>query len=518
MLLLGDMLRRHARARPEKTAYVVGGTRITYAQFHRQANRLAHTLAALGVAHGDRVAMLAHNGVVYPIAYFAAARLGAILVPVNTRLTAPEVRHILADSESATLLYDGALAALAAAAAADLPGMRQRIALVDAGDGAPVLTRLLERAADTTPAVRVHEDDPHVMLYTSGTTGEAKGVLCSHRAYHLQAAATQAAHGLSDRDVGVSMFPMFHMGGWALPLGFWHNGGTVVIAERADPDRLLAAIARSQATYFYGVPTVYARMLSTSTARRYDTTSLRVVAGGTAAMSEELIRGICERFGTASLHIVYGSTEAGAVSLLARRDLFRKPRSVGTPMLNVDVRIVRPDGTECAAGEAGEVTVRSEYVMRGYWRRPEATAATLRDGWVRSGDLAVFDEDGFLHIAGRLKEIIKSGGENIAPVEIENALLAHPSILEAAVIGVPDPEWTETPLAAIVLRVGAEMTVAEVRAHLADRLATFKHPRHVRFVAALPRTASTQQVQKTLLREELLPTLAAAASPGAGRA
>ncbi len=507
MLLLGDILRRHARQRPGKVAYVVGDDRITYAQFHLRANRCANVLAAHGVRRGDRVAILAHNGTAYPVVYFAAARLGAILVPINTRLGPGEIRDLLTHSESGTLLYGPDLATLAAESAVDLPRLRQRFALDDAGDGAASFTRLLAGASDGDPAATLREDDPHVMLYTSGTTGHPKGVLCSHRAYYLQAAHVQAANGLTETDVGVSMFPMFHMGGWALPLGFWHNGGTVVIARRAEPEHLLAAIARERATYFYGVPTVYARMLQVPNIGRYDVTSLRVVGGGTAAMSESLIRAICERFSTASLSIVYGSTEAGPVSQLRRRDLFRKPASVGRPMLNVDVRVVRPDDSECPAGETGEVVVRSEFVMRGYWRDPVATADTVRDGWVHTGDLAVVDDDGFRHIAGRLKELIKSGGENIAPAEIERALLEHPKVLEAAVIGVPHPEWTETPLAAIVLRPGASMTDAEVLEHLATRIASFKKPGYVRFVDALPRTASTHQVQKTLLREQLLPTL-----------
>jgi acyl-CoA synthetase (AMP-forming)/AMP-acid ligase II len=245
-------------------------------------------------------------------------------------------------------------------------------------------------------------------------------------------------------------------------------------------------------------------MLDVPNFGRYDMTSLRTIAGGTAAMSESLLRAITERFRAASLSIVYGSTEAGPISQLRRRDLFRKLTSVGRPMLNVDVRIVDAEGRECGPGETGEVTVRSEFVMRGYWRLPEATAETIRAGWVHTGDLAAVDEDGFLHIAGRIKEVIKTGGENVYPAEIERALHEHPKIREAAVVGVPDAEWTEAPLAAIVLHPGTTMTEAEVLAHLRERLASFKKPRHVRFVESLPRTASTRQVQKTLLRELLL--------------
>jgi acyl-CoA synthetase (AMP-forming)/AMP-acid ligase II len=509
VLLLGDIIRRHARDRPHKLAYVVGNARVTYSQLDAHANRFANVLAAHGVGHGDRVAFLAHNGVDYPAAYFAAARLGAILVPVSTRFRAAEVRYLLEHSESIVLAYAGEFAPLVAESTQGLPHLRHRFVLgdVDAGDGAPPLGPLLARASDIEPHVRVHEDDPHVMLYTSGTTGNPKGALCSHRSYCLQAAQTQAANHLDDDDIGVSMFPMFHMGGWALPLGFWCNGGTAVLVERADPEALLAVIAREKATYFYAVPTVYAHMLELGNFERYDISSLRRISGGTAAMTEAQIRAITERFATTTMSIMYGSTEAGAVSQLKPRHLFQKPTSVGRPMLGVDIRILHPDGSECTVGEAGEVTVRSEFIMRGYWMAPEATAATIRDGWVHTGDLATVDAEGFMHIAGRIKEMIKSGGENIFPAEVERVLVEHPGILEAAVLGVPDAEWTETPVAAVVLRPGAILTEAEVIDYVRGRLASFKKPRYVRFLDTLPRTASTRQVQKTVLREMLLPTL-----------
>jgi fatty-acyl-CoA synthase len=509
MLLLGDILRRHARYRGSKVAYVVDDARVTYAAFHRRANRVAHALAAQGVQHGDRVAVLAHNGIDYPVLYFAVARLGAVLVPINTRFQSAEIRYVLSQSESKLLVHGAEFAPIAAESGADLEHLEQRIAMADCGDGAPVLGALTEHAAESAPDSRVHENDPHVMLYTSGTTGDPKGALCSHRAYCLQAASAQGANGLTTDDTGVSMFPMFHMGGWSLPLGFWLNGGTAIIMRRADPELLLRAIAMERATYFYAVPTVYSHMLDVPQFADHDLTSLRRIGGGTAAMTAEQIHAITERFGTRNMSIAYGSTEAGSVAHLAPSDLFAKPTTVGRPTVGVDVRTVRPDGTDCPPGEAGEIIVQSEFSMQGYWKNPEATADTIRHGWVHTGDLAVFDDDGFIHIAGRLKEMIKSGGENIFPVEVERTLIAHPKIREVAVLGVPDPEWTETPLAAVVLHDGVTMTEAEVIDYVRERLAAFKRPRHVRFVDSLPRTASTRQVQKPLLREMLLPTLRA---------
>jgi fatty-acyl-CoA synthase len=217
-------------------------------------------------------------------------------------------------------------------------------------------------------------------------------------------------------------------------------------------------------------------------------------------MTAAQVEAIIERFRNPHLFIVYGQTEAGPVATLRPPDVRRKPTSVGRPALNVDVRVVNADGREVGVGETGQICCRSEYTMLGYWRMPEATAATLRDGWVETGDLATLDDEGFLHIAGRVKEMIKCGGENIFPVEVERCLLEHPAIAEAAVFGVPDPHWGEVAVAVVVRRGGAALTEAEVIAHVRERLAGYKKPRAVRFADALPRTASTRQVQKTVLR------------------
>jgi fatty-acyl-CoA synthase len=300
------------------------------------------------------------------------------------------------------------------------------------------------------------------------------------------------------------MFPMFHMGGWALPLGFWYDGGTVVIMERADPRAMLEAVARERVTYLYAVPTVYNFLLDLPDFDRFDLSSLRVLAGGTAVMTDEQIRRITERFRTRNLFIIYGSTEGGPMATLRPADLFRKPGSVGRPALNVELRVVDDDGNAVPPGTAGEILCRSEFTMRGYWRMPAETAATLRDGWVHTGDLGVLDDEGFLYISGRKKEMIKSGGENVFPVEVERVLLEHPAIAEAAVLGVPDPDWGESVLAAVVRRSGHTLTETEVVTHVRERLAGYKKPRYVWFMDSLPRTAATRQVQKTVLREQFL--------------
>ncbi len=497
-LLLGDIVRRHARHRPEKIAYVIGSHRVTYRQLDAMANRLAHALRAHGVSRGDRVATLAQNRVEYPAIYFALAKLGAVHVPVNFRYRAGEVRYVLDQSGSSVLFHADEFAGVVEEARVDLPALRRTISL---DRDAP---KLLSRASDAEPApdVELTERDPHVMLYTSGTTGDPKGALLSHRAYVLQAFQTQRTTGLGEDDVGLCMFPMFHMGGWAMPLGYWANGGSVVLMEKAEPGGILRAIGRERVTYLYLIPTLYHAVLALPEFERADLTSLRALGSGTSAMTESQVRTIIERFRNPNLFVMYGQTEAGPVASLRPPDVPRKPTSVGRPALNVDVRVVDGEDRDVAAGEVGEIVCRSEYNMLGYWRMPEATAQAFRGGWLHTGDLAALDDEGFLHVAGRVKEMIKCGGENIFPAEVERCLLEHPAIAEAAVFGVPDPHWGEVAVAAVVRRAGAALAEGDVIEHVRTRLAGYKKPRAVRFVDALPRTASTRQVQKALLREQ----------------
>ena len=498
-LLLGEIVRRQARHRPERTAYVIGAERVTYRRLDATANRLAHALRALGVRRGDRVATLSENRVEYPPIYFAVAKLGAIHVPVNFRYRAGEVRYVLAQSEASVLLVGDKLAGVVEEVRGALPALRHVISL-DRD-----LPELLARASDGEPEPdpSLSEHDPHVMLYTSGTTGDPKGALLSHRTYALQAMQTQTTTGLGEDDVGLGMFPMFHMGGWAMPLGYWTNGGTVVLMEKAEPAEILRAVARERVTYLYLIPTLYNAVLALPEFARTDLSSLRALGSGTQVMTEAQVRAIVEAFRNPNLFVMYGQTEAGPVANLRPRDVLRKPTSVGRPALNVDVRLVDADDRDVGPGATGEIVCRSEFTMLGYWRQPEATAEALRGGWLHTGDLGAFDDEGFLHIAGRVKEMIKCGGENVFPAEVERCLLDHPAIAEAAVLGVPDPDWGEIVAAAVVCSPGAALSEDDVVAHVRAHLAGYKKPRVVRFFDALPRTASTRQVQKALLRERM---------------
>lgn len=513
MLLLGEIVRRHARYRGGRLAYVLdhadGRTeRISYAELNAGTNRLANVLAARGVGRGDRVAILAQNCVEYPWAYFACCKLGAIIVPVNTRYKRDEIRHAIEFAEARVALVGADFVADVAALHA-AGGLRclEDVLLLDEGAGTappagwPRLAPLLSAAPadEPEPTAPPDENDAHVMLFTSGTTGVPKGALLSQRSYFLQAGLTQNMNGLTDQDVGLSMFPMFHMGGWATPLGYWSIGGTVVIMRRAEPRAMLAAVARERVAYLYAVPTVYNAMLALDDFAAHDLSSLRLLGGGTAYMPREQIERITRAFGVEAMVIMYGQTEAGPVSCLRARDLHRKPGSVGQPVNDVDVRVVDGDGHDVPPGIAGEIVVASDFTMLGYWRMPDATAAAFAGGHLHTGDQALWDEEGFLHIVGRLKEMIKTGGESVFPAEVEQTLLLHEGVAECAVVGVPDPDWGESVLAVVVPRTGATPSAQEIIDFVRGRLAGYKKPRHVRIVTELPRTASTRQVQKALL-------------------
>jgi len=297
------------------------------------------------------------------------------------------------------------------------------------------------------------------------------------------------------------MFPMFHMGGWSLPLGFWHTGATVVIMPKAEPRAILDAIARERVTYLYAVPTVYASLLAALDRERDDVSSVRLLGGGTAPMAAAQVHAIRDAFRCRDMVILYGSTEAGPVSVLRPADVARKPETVGRPYLDVDVRLVDDEDRDVPPGATGEIVARSEFTMRGYWRNPEETARTKRDGWVHTGDLGTFDDEGFLSVVGRRKEVIRSAGESIFPAEIERVLLAHPDVRDASVVGIPDAHWGEAVVAAIVRRDGATLDAEAVIAHVRAHLAGYKKPKHVCFLQELPRTAASQQVHKPLLRE-----------------
>jgi acyl-CoA synthetase (AMP-forming)/AMP-acid ligase II len=494
-MLIGDIVRRNAEVVPDAVAASLGAHTLTYAQLDGAANRLAAVLAALGVGHGDRVVSWADTALdVLPL-FVACANLGAIFAPLNARYGLEEATPVALMARPKLFVADAARAEAAAELIRD-SGISQlgRIGGRD-GRGAPAgpghdlsMTTLgTGGAAPHTPALR--ESDPHVLFCTSGSTGRPKGVLLSHRASYLR-----GFQGVF-RDVperSVCMFPLFHMAGFTLAIAAWQTRGEIALVESASAEGLLGAVERRRANRLYAIPAVWARVLATEPGK-WDTSSLTEADTGTSAVPIELVRALKERFPHSVTRIYYGSTECGAGTALADADVLRKPGSVGPPAPGVDLRL----------GRDGEIQLRSAYLFDGYFDDADATASALRDGWYHSGDLGELDGEGYLHVIGRVSELIRTGGESVVPTEVEEVLARHPDVAEVAVIGVPDASWGEVVCAVVVPRAGATPDLESIQRHCDAQLAGYKKPRRLETVAALPRTAATGQVQRALLREQI---------------
>jgi fatty-acyl-CoA synthase len=518
-LLLGEILRRAAAVVPDRPATIFrdGDRRevVTFGQLDVRANRFAHVLMAHGVEHGDRVAVLMFNNTEWGAVFFGALKRGAVAVPVNARFRVDEVIAQLRACRPRALVVDAANAAILPQIGAAIPELR----LVTVY-GTPEHEALLEQASPTEPGCPVAETDPHVIFYTSGTTGTPKGALHSHRDYVIQTAQpVMSARGTGEDDVGLVAFPWFHMSGWALSLTFWRNRATVVLLARAAPEEIVRAIEEERCTQFYAIPEMLRSVVQLPTSARRDLSSLVDLDSGTSAMSRDDVEAACGAFGVDGIRIHYGSSEAGPCTILPAEESRRRPSSIGRPPIGVDVRLIDPTtGDDAAPGEAGELVVRNDYLLSAYFENPDETARALRDGWYHTGDLATADDDGFLYICGRIKEVIRSGGESIFPTELERVILELDGVLEASVVGIPDERWGEAALAAVIVdpAMADRVTADAVIEHCAARLASYKKPRHVMFVDELPKAGATQKVQKALVRQRFEEIQAEAGAQHAG--
>jgi fatty-acyl-CoA synthase len=499
-MTMADQLARWARKTPDATALRFDGAGRSYAELDERVTRLARALADRGTVAGDRVAVLALNGLEVWEAYLAGVRLGAIVVPVNFRLVADEVAYVLTDSGATALVVDGAMAALAAKAREQAPAVRTVLTVGEEYEAALA-------AAGTAPLdVEVDEDAAAFIMYTSGTTGRPKGAVLTHRNLLLHA-FSQTAHlggGPSDR-VGVPGAPMFHIAGLAGGLPLLLMGGCHVITRSGgfDPVATLDLMERERVTSMFLVPAMWAAVCAVPGIADRDLSSLRRISWGAAPASTTLLRTMIDTFPQAEVVTAFGQTECSPVTCFLRgEDAVRKIGSIGTPMVNVEVRVVDDAMDDVPRGEVGEIVYRSPMVMKEYWGKPEATAEAFAGGWFHSGDLVREDEDGYLYVVDRKKDMIITGGENVYCAEVEDVLAAHPKVGEVALIGVPDARYGEAPLAVVAPRDAADPPgPAELTAWCRERLAHYKNPREYSLVAALPRNPSGK-VLKTRLREE----------------
>jgi len=488
-LLIGEVFRRNAETAPDWPAASLEDRALTHAELDAAGNRLARALCGLGVGRGDRVVSWSDTCLEVLPLFAACAKLGAVFAPLSARLGADEAAAIVSLARPRLLVADPERSE-----ACDDVAKRAGVPLVarladGRGSGADLkaLAAGCDPAEPATPDLR--ETDPHVVFFTSGSTGAAKGVVLSHRANYLR-----GFQGVfrDEPERTVCMFPLFHMAAFTLGLAAWQTRGEIALVRQATAEQILAAVERRRASRLYCIPAVWARILETDPAR-FDCSSLREIDTGTSATPIELIRALKQRFPGTRTRIYYGSTEAGSATTLPDADVLRKPGSVGPAAPGVDLRL----------DERGEICVRSDYLMDGYFDDPEATAQVLKDGWFHTGDLGALDDEGYLQVIGRLREIIRSGGESISPAEVEAVLADHPGIHEVAVVGIPDPQWGEVVCAVVVPGADGAPGLEDLQQHCAGRLAGFKKPRRLACVETLPRTAATGQVQRALLVQQI---------------
>ena len=491
---LSDLIERNAAFAPDKAAIRFGGTALSYAAF---ADRIAATARALksqlGIAHGDRVAILALNHPDYLVLLYACARLGAMLVPLNWRLAVPEQVFILSDAAVKALVVQKGFEAVIDPLKQALPDVK-----IVGLDTAPSFDDLLASASGDgrNPADLT---DPLLIVYTSGTTGRPKGAVLRQEALVWNAVMSQHMHDMTADDHILTALPLFHVGGLniqttpALQLG-----ATVTLHARFAPDAVLDALTSDRPTLTVLVPATMQAVIEHAYWDATDISCLRALTTG----STQVPQGLVDAFTARNVPVlqVYGSTETCPVAVYTRAGGDQRAGSTGLPGLMCEARVVDDAGNEVAPGVAGEVVVRGPNVFAEYWRNEAATCETLRDGWYHSGDIGTRDADGHFFIHDRKKNMIISGGENIYPAEVERVLVAHPAVAEAAVIGRADPKWQEVPVAYVVRRKGSDVEARALEAHLLTQLARFKVPRDYVFVDALPRNAMGK-VQHFVLRE-----------------
>ncbi|MFJ9080498.1 long-chain fatty acid--CoA ligase [Streptomyces sp. NPDC102278] len=488
---IGSWPARRARKTPDRVAVVHEDRTLTYRELHGRVLRLAHALRGLGVARGHRIAYLGPNHPAFLETLFAAGALGAVFVPLNVRLAAPELAYNLADSGSAILVHGPEQAAAAGAAAAEA-GVRHRIAVTGPDeDGALGYEELLAGARTGPLDEAVAPQDPCMIMYTSGTTGRPKGAVLSHANITWNSVNVLVDTDLAGDEVTLVVAPLFHTAGLNMTcLPTLLKGGRVVLLGAFDAERVLELIEDLRVTYMFGVPTMYDAMAARPRWETADLSSLRTLNCGGAPVPTRTIAAYLDR--GLAFSQGYGMTEASpGVLYLDKEQASAKAGSAGVPHFFTDTRVVLPDGSEAEPGERGEILVHGPHVMTGYWGRPEDTEATFTDGhWLRTGDVARTDAEGYAYIVDRVKDMFVSGGENVYPAEVEDVLLSHPAVAECAVIGVPDPLWGEVGRAVVVLEPGAHADEDDILDHLRGRLAKYKIPKSLAVTETLPRTAS----------------------------
>jgi long-chain acyl-CoA synthetase len=501
---LAIMLRESAKAHPDKPLMHINDLTFSYAQTDEISGRIASALLGLGLERGDKVAVQLPNLPQFLFTYFGILKAGLVMVPINPLLKAPEVAYHLTDSDAKLLITFEMFAEEAWKGAQQVEGgVTTYVVNMPGNDVRPQGTKHYDElyfADDTRDIVPLSADDTAVLLYTSGTTGKPKGAELTHFQLFMNCTTAGNLFGFEDDDIGLAVLPLFHVFGLSSVLNTSVRfGGTIVLVPRFEMEPVIDAIEKHKCTIFSGVPTMYFALLSMDLSDR-DLSSLRVGVSGGAAIPGEVIRKIEEKLPGFVVLEGYGLSESASTTTFNVSAEERKVLSIGKPIWGVEVKVVDENDKELPPGEehVGEIVIRGHNIMKGYYKNPEATAETMRGGWFHTGDLAYADDEGFLFIVDRKKDLIIRGGYNVYPREIEEVLYANESIAEAAVIGKPDDKLGEEVVAVITLKPGADVTPEDVIAYCRERLAAYKYPREVRIVDSLPMGPTGKILKKEL--------------------
>ena len=499
---VGDWIRKWSILQPKKKALYFEDQPFTYQEVNHRINQLCHLLLETGVKKGDRIAVLLHNCHQYLEIFFGLSKIGAILVPLNWRLAGPELEFIIKDSGSRMMIFEPEFEEV-------LNSIRPNLNISNGsyltiGHPCPEWAMNYEKSLlpnsvhEPTIDVPAGDEDPHIFMYTSGTTGVPKGAVLSQRKTFFNVLNADIFNDLTSKDTIIVSRPMFHSGGLLVDAApVLYKGGTLILKRRFGPKEILETIPKYRVTLLELPATVYQFILQQCDLCQYDLSSVRCYLTGGERIPEAMLKDYYRK--GIIISQIFGQTEASTITFLSPEKAVEKVGSVGIPVFHGEVRIVDRAGKNVSPGEVGEIIIKGPTIMSGYWNQPDKTAETIRDGWLYTGDLAKMDEEGYIYIMDRERDMYISGGENIYPAEIEKILFAHPKIFDVGVVGVPDEKWGEVGKASIVLKPGETMTKEEVLKFLRGRIAKYKIPKYMEFVEELPKTASGK-TQKFLLK------------------
>ena len=499
---------------PDREAIVFDDQRITFGEIADRVNRLSNALADLGIGAGDRVAIMQVNCNEHIETYFATAKVDAILVPINFRARSEELTFMLNDSGVKAIILGARYQDMVRSIKSDLTTLEHQITLESPGEGFLFYDDLLANSSDEERFPTADDDETTIIMFTAGTTGTPKGVMLSHNSFSSYILANVDPVDMDTAEKNVLTVPLHHIAGIQAVMAAIYGGRTLVLQRQFDEEGWMKLVQDEKVNRAMMVPTMLKRLMDQPTFGNYDLSSLEVITYGAAPMPLEVIKKAIGAFPGTRFINAFGQTEtASTITMLPpdAHDLdesapdyekkLARLASIGKPLPDVEVRIVNEDGAEVAVGENGEIVARGSRLMKGYWNREEATKETLRGGWLYTGDLGYWDDEGYIFLSGRAKDFIKRGGEMIAPEEVEQIIMSHPAVDEAAIIGIPDVEWGERVRALVVKKPGMELTMEEVVEHCRPRMAGFKRPEDVVFVDELPRNPMGK-VLKRVLREE----------------